>query len=135
MVKHSPIQINALTENIRLMLSSYTQAIQRQESMVGNLFQQKTKAKWVGDEDLNYAQTAFHYIPRNPYQAGLVRNLKDWEFSSLREYLASEPETTVGSIPNLCNTELACRLLGLDRETILKEAHCHISDEIMAKIL
>ena len=46
-IKHSPIEINMFTAGIRLLLSSYTKAIQRQESFTGNLFQQKTKSKCV----------------------------------------------------------------------------------------
>lgn len=39
LVKHTPIEINTLTEGIRLLLSSYAKAIQKQENHVGNLFQ------------------------------------------------------------------------------------------------
>src|SRR5258706_5535453 len=56
-VKDTPVKINALTEGIRILLSSYTKAIQKQESFTGNLFQQKTKFKCVDD----YLETAFHY--------------------------------------------------------------------------
>ena len=48
-VKEGTIKINALTEGIRMLLSSYTKAIQKQESLTGNLFQQKTKFKCVDD--------------------------------------------------------------------------------------
>ncbi|MEJ0057100.1 MAG: hypothetical protein WDN75_16455 [Bacteroidota bacterium] len=87
LIKHSPIEINALTENIRILLSSYTMAIQKQESIVGNLFQQKTKSKCVNNPDADYSFTAFNYIHGNAYRAGLVRGMADWKFSSLNEYL------------------------------------------------
>ena len=46
-IKEIPIKINALTEGFRLLLSSYTQGINKQENRTGNLFQQKTKfAQW-----------------------------------------------------------------------------------------
>lgn len=71
-VKEKPVKINALTESIRLMISSYARAIQKQQSMVGSLFQQKTKFKCIDE----YLTTAFHYIHQNPYRAGMVKRLK-----------------------------------------------------------
>ena len=71
MIKHSPMEINALTEGLRLLLSSYSKGIQRQEKFVGNLFQQKTKSKCVNGDGFNYSTTAFHYIHQNPLRAGL----------------------------------------------------------------
>ena len=40
-VKETPNKINALTEGVRIMLSSYTRAIQKQESMVEVCFSRK----------------------------------------------------------------------------------------------
>ena len=40
-IKETPLKINALTEGIRLLLSSYTQGINKQNNRSGNLFQQK----------------------------------------------------------------------------------------------
>ena len=51
-----------LTENIRLLLSSYTKGLQQQQNFKGNLFQQKTKAKAVTVGERSYAFTAFNYI-------------------------------------------------------------------------
>ena len=123
-VKHSPIEINALTEGIRLLLSSYTKAIQKQESMTGNLFQQKTKTKCVD----NYARIAFHYIHQNAFNAGLTNKIEDWKFSSLREYMASDTAS------GLCFKNLAFDLLDLDQETILKDSYAAIQAERLNKI-
>jgi len=103
LVKELPLKINALTEGFRLLLSSYTQGINKQEKRTGNLFQQKTQLKNISDGQRNYGHTAFHYIHQNPIQAGLTEKLEDWEYSSYREYAGS------GST-DLCNRTMAYSL-------------------------
>ncbi|CAN5433370.1 hypothetical protein BH09BAC3_BH09BAC3_07200 [soil metagenome] len=140
-VRESPIPINALTENIRVLLSSYTLAIQKQEKIVGNLFQQKTKSKCVNLDDSNYSTTAFHYIHKNPYNAGLIRRMEDWEFSSFREYLKYGPDEIVNvpdgefSMDNLCNRKLAYKLLQLTPDSISREAYMHVPDDVLKFLL
>ncbi len=124
LVKEKPIPINALTEAIRLLLSSYTKAIQKQESMVGNLFQQKTKFKMVDD----YTTTAFHYIHQNPMTAGLVTKMEDWKWSSLPEYLKKTNS-------NMCNSRVAQEHILLNWESLLEESYSVIQQEAMTKIL
>lgn len=106
LVRHTPIPINALTEGIRLLLSSYTKGIQKQESYTGNLFQQKTRSKCVDE----YAQIVFHYIHQNPYRA----NKKNWKYSSLQEYL--------NNTDGLCCKDSAYKDVYINPATILKYA-------------
>jgi REP element-mobilizing transposase RayT len=103
------LPVQQLTESIRLMLSSYTKGIQKQQQFKGNLFQQKTKAKPVSGGEKPYAFTAFNYIHQNPYNSKLVKKMEDWEFSSFRDY------TNVRH-GNLCNKRLASLLLDLDTD-------------------
>lgn len=131
LIKRSPIEINFLTEGIRILLSSYTKAIQKQESITGNLFQQKTKSKCVNEAEFDYSATAFHYIHQNAYQAGLVNRMENWEFSSLPEYLGQNAPGTMNSI---CNKPLTCELLDLNLETILRDSYAVISHEIAKRI-
>ena len=110
---NSLITKNVLSEGIRLMLSSYTKAINKQEGKTGNLFQQKTKAKEVFHEgfsngNLNklkteYEKVCFDYIHLNPVKAGLVLNSDEWEYSSYHEYfkICNNP---------LCDKEQALKL-------------------------
>ena len=126
--KTSAFEINTLTENIRLLLSSYTKAIQKQEGFTGNLFQQKTKSKCVNEVGFDYSSTAFHNIHQNAFKAGLVKKMEDWEFSSLPEYLGLRANGS-GTCVNLCNKELACDLLGLNLASILKESYSVIPSE------
>ncbi len=96
----------ALSAKIGLLVSSYTKAINRQEGRSGSLFRCKTKAKCFGDSDpiiqgtqgilpdspFAYAWNCFHYIHRNPVEAGLVKIPEDWPFSSARYYLFEEED-------------------------------------------
>jgi len=123
-LREYPVRINSLTEGIRMLLSSYTKGIQKQETITGNLFQQKTKFKCVDD----YLATAFHYIHQNPRAASLVHRLEDWKWSSLQEYLGLSQTV-------LCNKEIAHSYLDLERNRLLENSYEAISEEAITKIL
>lgn len=123
LVKHTPIEINSLTEGIRLLLSSYTKAIQKQTGVSGNLFQQKTKSKCVDD----YSTIAFHYIHQNPLKAGLTKNLESWTFSSFTEYLGKSKH-------RLCNTELAYDYLDIKSTNFVADSYKVISDDLAQEL-
>jgi putative transposase len=127
LVRHTPVEINALTEGIRLLLSSYTKGIQRQERFTGNLFQQKTKSKCVNYDEQDYSVTAFHYIHQNAYRAGLVEKMEDWRFSSLPEFCVNTSRRRPAF--EICNRKLACKLLDLNQKTILKDTFEVMPDE------
>jgi putative transposase len=127
-VKQAPIAINALTEEIRLTLSSYTKALQRQRNFTGSLFQQKTKSKCVDDGSMHYGLTAFFYIQQNAYKAGLVQRIEDWEFSSTPDYLGMRRGTLV-------NKDLSIRLLDLNLERMLSEMYYMIPDADLKWVL
>jgi putative transposase len=122
-IKEKPIQINAMTEGIRLLLSSYTKAIQIQERITGSLFQQKTKAKCVDD----YLPTAFHYIHQNAFRAKLVGRLEDWRWSSLREYIGLTNSF-------FCKKEVAYSHMDISREKFLKDSYSVIPEEFVRNI-
>lgn len=92
-----------LNNSIATMLSSYTRAINIQQKRSGSLFREGTKAVELGNiesERIKYQnrsaigvgiahtldeeqlQTCFKYILQNPVEAGLVKQIIDWEFSS-----------------------------------------------------
>ena len=106
-VANAPIKRNVLSEGIRLLLSSYTKGINKQENMTGNLIQQTTKSKCVYDASLTiagYATTCFYYIHDNPVRAGLTSKPQDWDFSSSPDYAELRNGT-------LCNKTLAKALI------------------------
>lgn len=69
-----------ISNQIAILLRSYTRAINKQYLRHGNLFQQNTKAKHIGDEA--YLLTLLNYIHQNPIRRGLTKKLADWEYSS-----------------------------------------------------
>ena len=71
---------NVLSESIRMLLSSYTQGINKQNKSTGSLFQQNTKAKALARGSSCYDLLCFHYIHQNPMKAKLVRKMEDWQY-------------------------------------------------------
>jgi REP element-mobilizing transposase RayT len=133
LVRHSPVSVNRLTEGFRLMLSSYTKAIQIQEGLTGSLFQQKTKGKDV-DEREGYATAAFHYIHQNPLRAGLVERIQDWEFSSYPDYLAWSVRGSPRSrLPIKLDDTI--ELLDLDACTFVMDSMQFVDGRAQSKIL
>jgi len=111
-----PIQRNMLSEGIRLLLSSYSKGINKQETRTGNLIQQKTKSKCVYDKlsKNDYAAICFQYIHQNPVRAGLVNKMEDWHYSSYRDYAGLRKGT-------LCNQDLAKNIIGMQVETTTRD--------------
>ena len=66
--------------NLGILISSYTKAINKKYRRHGSLFQQHTKMKIIYDE--SYLLAVMTYIHQNPVRCGLVDKLEDWEFSS-----------------------------------------------------
>jgi len=87
-------RMQALARKIGTLQSSYTRALNKQNKSSGSVFRQKAKAKLLDNPDYQY--TCFHYIHQKPLRSGLVKHLKDWEFSSYTEYagLKKEPSLT-----------------------------------------
>ncbi len=101
-----------LNNGIGILLRSYTRLMQQQEHFTGSLFQQKTKAKDLEDvkgTTINYIEQCAHYIHRNPLQSNLVRNLKEWRFSSYPDYLGIRND-------KLCSKEILYNAANLDKE-------------------
>jgi putative transposase len=122
-VKETPIKINALTEGLRIMLSSYTRAIQKQENKVGSLFQQKTKFKCVDD----YLTSAFHYVHQNPYRAGLANKVENYMWSSMKEYVGLADQ-------NLCRQDIAYQFINIDKDRFLIDSYAVIPDDVRRSI-
>jgi len=92
------------TKQYRILLSSYTRAINKQEKRIGSLFQQKSKSKEITDND--YAITCFNYIHFNPVKAHLCQHMDEWRHSSYNEFSGHKEQL-------FCNVELARKLLAL----------------------
>ena len=122
------LEKNVLSEGIRHLLSSYCQAINKQNNFTGSLFQQNTKAKPIVKGSINYDLISFYYVHQNPYKAKLVEKLEDWEYSSFRDYCGLQNGT-------LCNKELAVKLLELKMKTFYEDSYREIGYNDINNIL
>lgn len=116
--------IQILARKVGTLLSSYTRAINKQNNRTGSLFQQKTKAKSLLNNDHFYPITCFHYIHQNPVKSKLVTKMEDWEYSSFRDYVGIRK----GKLPNI---KLANEVLGLtqNKEELYKESYQVVLDK------
>jgi putative transposase len=116
---------------VGIMLSSYTQAINKQNNTTGSLFQQKTKAKILCAEVNggieNYIENCFFYIHRNPLAAGLVKNLNEWIYSSYLDYIGQRNGT-------LCNRSLFFKHSGLMITDIIGRSDNTLPEEMIRKL-
>lgn len=125
-VKSGAIFMPAITNGFRLLQSSYAKGINKERNRTGNLFQQKTKAKWTKDAK-DYSLMAFHYVHQNPVVAGLVNKPQDWPYSSYNEYA----EFRNGA---LCDKQKAYRLLDLDGIDFYTETMRKIDPEAIKEV-
>jgi hypothetical protein len=112
--KSGGLMLQTATNAVKISLSSYTKYYNKKYNRTGNLFQQKTKAKLI--ETGNNPIQVFHYIHQNPWKAGFVKLIEEWEFSSFRDYV----ELRNGK---LCNKEVATHLLDLNKAEIYQETY------------
>lgn len=121
------IQSTALSNSFRILQSTYAQYINKKQNRTGSLFRQKAKAKSMSDGSNNYSYIAFHYIHQNPLQAGLVKKLEDWKYSSFNDYAGLRDGT-------LCNKELGKQLIGLEDTNFMTESYRLIDDKKSRKL-
>jgi len=119
---------NVFSEGVRHLLSSYSQAINKQNNFTGSLFQQNTKAKALIKGSRDYDRITFHYVHQNPYRARLAKRMEDWEYSSFRDYCGLRNGT-------LCNKELAVKLLSLNMNTFYEDSYREIGMDDINNIL
>jgi len=124
-VKVGGILMPAISNGFRLLESSYAKGINKQLDRTGNLFQQKTKAKFT-NEAKDYSQTAFHYIHQNPINAGLVKRPEDWKYSSYLDYARLRNGT-------LCNKQKVFELFNLNGINLYAETMRPVGDNLLKR--
>ena len=100
-----------LTSEISVLLSSYTQGVNKYVGRSGSLFRSHTKSKCLnltGSDD-NYGITCFLYIHQNPLKAKLTDHFGGWPFSSYPDYAGKRNGT-------LCNKTLTRETLNIPSE-------------------
>jgi putative transposase len=125
-VKSGGISMPAITNGFRLLQSSYAKGVNKEQNKTGNLFQQKTKAKWTNDAK-DYSLMAFHYIHQNPIAAGLVNKPQDWPYSSFNDYAGFRNGT-------LCDKQKGYELLNLAEIDFYSETIKKIDAEAVMEI-
>ena len=113
--------IQELSYRIGILLSSYSQAINKQNKTSGSLFQQKTKSKELTtaknrNKGGNYLINAIHYCHQNPWRAGLVKKIEDWPYSSFPDYCGLRNGT-------LCNKNMLMELTGYDLKFFYNDSY------------
>jgi putative transposase len=120
-----------LAYRIGILLSSYSQAINKQNKTTGSLFQQKTKAKILSEINsgsrLSYFEQCFHYIHQNPVIARLVKKIADWPYSSYLDYAGLRNGA-------LCKKEIFSSLTGLTSGDIIEKTMMELDEKILNKI-
>ena len=115
---------------IGILLSSYSQAINKQNGTTGSLFQQKTKAKILSEpvenKMVSYLERCFFYIHNNPLRTKLVSDLKDWAYSSWPDYAGLRNGT-------LCDKSVFFESMGLQEKSIAAWDSENLSQDIIKK--
>ncbi len=126
-IKLGNIEVTTLGNGFRISLSSYAKGVNVQQQRQNVLFKPKTEAKPLIDGSANYGFTCFQYIHQNPYKAGLVSKIEDWEFSSFRDYAGLRKGT-------LCNQTFANEFIDFDRDNFLQQSYNVIDEKLLQKI-
>ncbi len=111
-------KIQMLSRKFGNLLSSYSQAINKQQKTKGSVFRQRTKAKSLSQfityptRKQNYLLTCFLYIHQNPVVSGIVDKPEQWAFSSYLDFAGLRKGT-------LCNINKAFEFLNIDQNTFI----------------
>ena len=78
-----------ISERLRRLFISYSQAVNIQENRVGSLFTRNFKRLMIEeDEHLRYL---FFYIHYNPVKHGFISDFKKYRYSSYQAYVSDKP--------------------------------------------
>lgn len=113
---------NILSEGIRNLLQTYTKAINKQNNSTGSLFQQNTKAKCLSKSSNSYDYICMSYIHQNPMKAKLVKRMKDWDYSSFKDYCGFRNGT-------LCNKKLSVQLLDINMKIFYDDSYRLVDED------
>jgi len=106
---------------IKRIASSYVYYYNHKYSRDGHLFRERFKSEPVND--MAYFVTLLRYIHQNPVKAGMVSEVKDYEFSSWGEYMDKN-----STLFPLCDTHTVLNRIPLNELSELVNEP--ISDEV-----
>ena len=119
--KHRPT-LQVLSKKFGILLSSYTQALNKYKRRRGSLFAHQTEARQITHQRKGYIENCFFYIHQNPLKAKLVDKLEDWKYSSFPDYAGLRK----GS---LCNKDLAYEVINIDKEHFYEQSYANIDEK------
>ena len=114
MTNHLHILLKVCDEPLSLIMKricgSYVYFFNHKYNRIGNLFQDRFKSKPV-ENDI-YLLTVLRYIHQNPLKARIVKNIKDYKWSSYNEYLRKD----ISRINKLVDKEYIFDLFRIDKK-------------------
>ena len=116
-------EMQLLSRAIGTILSSYTQALNKEIGRRGSLFAHKTKAKILNDAMNDYGLNCFMYVHQNPLLANLVDKIEDWEFSSFNDYIGRRNGTLV-------NIPLGLDIFKISKSQVYELTYFMIQDKL-----
>lgn len=108
------IEINELSNGLRLMQSQFAREYNDKYHSRGSVFRPKVKSKILDDKTGDYALNCFYYILQNPVQARLCYDAFEWEYSSAKHMLDS-------TIDSLINKKVLREYIDLDWGNVRQE--------------
>lgn len=103
----------SLEQVLRRICGSYVYWYNRKYERIGNLFQDRFKSEPV--EDDAYFLAVLRYIHRNPFKAGIVKDIKKYEWSSYSAYINEEINNL-----KLVDLEFALKIFSEDKKMAKK---------------
>ena len=94
-------------DTIKRIASSYVYYYNRKYGRDGHLFKERFKSEPFND--IEYFTTLLRYIHQNPVKAGIVTEVKDYEYSSWSEY-----DGSVEPFFQICNTQTVLNRIPFD---------------------
>ena len=109
--------LNKIKNAVGKLLSSYTQALNKQNHTHGSLFQDNTKTNTLSHKKVlhnhiinanEYPLHCFNYIHLNQVKDKFIINPADWKYSSYLDYAKLRENS-------ICNISMAEKMLGFTR--------------------
>ncbi|HEX9666213.1 MAG TPA: transposase [Thermodesulfobacteriota bacterium] len=115
-----------ISEGMHYLNTSYTNWIKAEHNIVGSVLQGRYKSILV--EQNNYGLKLSAYIHLNPLRAGMVKNLKQYRWSSYLDYVSDR-----GKIPERLDKEFILSQFAEDTKEARKRYRSYVKENIGTK--
>jgi putative transposase len=130
--KQGNLTIDVLTNGFRKLLSAYAHDFNKLNGKSGSLFRPKTKAKDLSDFQTeratminDYCLNCFYYVHQNPLRHHLVKDLRQWKYSSFSFYTGERER-------DICSRPLAREICDYDEKTFSDIVYKRIPDKFLS---